>query len=80
MTRSPRLPRRSPHGALFSLSQWFPYASEKVNYVPTPFKADSTFELSLAETFTATPAEFHILEERYLGKSSAHIGKILHIM
>ena len=29
------------------LAQWFPDASEKVNSVTNPFKADITFELSL---------------------------------
>ena len=52
----------------------------KLNSAPTHFKSDRTFELTLTETLTATPAEIHILEERYLGKFSAHIRKNLYIM
>ena len=62
------------------LAQLFPDASEKVNSSPNPFKADSTFQITLEETLPATPAELHILEDRYLGKFSDHVGKILHIM
>ena len=57
-------------------AQCFPYASEKFNSSPTPFNTYITFELSLEETLPATSAELHILEESYLGKFSAHIGKI----
>ena len=57
-------------------AQCFPYASEKFNSSPTPFNTYITFELSLEETLPATSDELHILEESYLGKFSAHIGKI----
>ena len=35
--------------------QLFPYASEKFNSITTTFKADITFELSLAYILTDTP-------------------------
>ena len=56
-------------------SQCLPDASERVNSSPTPFKADTKFELALAETLPDTPAELHHLEERYLGKFSAYISQ-----
>ena len=62
------------------LAQWFTDDSEKVNSDTTPFKADIIFELIILGTLLATPTELHLLEERYLGKSSANIGKILQIM
>ena len=62
------------------LPKWFPYNSEKVNSNSTPFKVDIIFEISLEETLPYTPSEIHIFEECYLGKFSAHIGKMLHIM
>ena len=62
------------------LEKLFPDASEKFNSSPTPFKSYSTFELYIEETLPATPAEPHLLKERYLVKSSAHIGKKFHIL
>ena len=58
------------------LAQWFPDTSEKVNFTPTPFKTDITFELTLAETFPDTLSEMHLIEELYLGKFSAHTRKV----
>ena len=80
---------QSPHGiSIYQtkhikdtiLVQWFPDATECVNSDTTPFKVDSTFEIYLAETLPDTSAEIHHLKECSLGKFSAHIGKILHIM
>ena len=62
------------------LEQWFPDASERVNFYPNPFKSDITFDLALAYTLPVTPAELRHLEERYLVKSSAHIEKLLNII
>ena len=53
---------------------------EKFKSVTNPFKEYITFELSIKKNLPATPSELHILEERYLGKFSAHIKKILHII
>ena len=58
-----------------TLSQWYPYASERFNCAPTPFNSYNNFDLDISETLPATPAKFHHLEERYLGIFSAHIGK-----
>ena len=63
-----------------NLAQWFTNTSEKLYSAPTPFKSDITFELALEDTLPATPYELHVLEERYLVKFSAHIGRIIHIM
>ena len=62
------------------LAQWFLDASERVNSDPNRFKEDRIFELTLADTLLATPAEIYHLEERYLGNFSAHIRTFLHIM
>ena len=62
------------------LSQCFTSSTKLVKSSPTPFKAYIPFELFLAETLPVTPYELHHLEERYLGKFSAHIGKLLIIM
>ena len=35
--------------------------------------------MDIAEILPSNPAELHILEERYLGKFSTNIGKVLHI-
>ena len=78
---------KSPHGIIIDqtsqikdtiLVQWFPYTSERVKSSTNNFKSDSTFELYLAETLPVTPFELHPLEECYLGKSSAHVEKIIH--
>ena len=44
------------------LIEWFTDSSEKVNSSLNPFKADSTFEIILAEILPSNPAELHILE------------------
>ena len=62
------------------LAQWFPNSSWKLNSAPTAFKAYITFEITLEETPLDTPAEFHLLEKRYLGICSAHIRTFLHII
>ena len=62
------------------LESWLPYASDRVNSAPTPFNSDRSFKLDISETLNSNPAELHHLEERYLGKLSAHIGKILYMM
>ena len=80
---------QSPYGTIIDqadhiktiiLAQWFPDATERVKYSPNLFKSDRTFELDLAETLTDTLSDLHHLEERYLGKFSANIGKPLQIM
>ena len=43
------------------LSQWFPDVTERFNSSPTPFKAGSTFEITLVETLPYTPAGTHHL-------------------
>ena len=48
----------------------------KFTSTPPPFKAYSTFALSLAETLPATPYKLCILEQLYLGKFSTNIGKL----
>ena len=48
--------------------------------ISPPFNSDRTFELSLSDTLPDRPDELYHLEERYLGKFSAHIGKNLHMM
>ena len=55
------------------LAQWFPDASGKFNSYPTPFKEDITFEIDLAETLPATPADLHLLEDVCLEKCSSNI-------
>ena len=62
------------------IQQWFPEATELFNSSPTTFNSYITFELSLSETLLDIPAELHLLEERYLVKSSTHIVNILHII
>ena len=41
------------------LAKWLTYTSEKVNSFPTPFKADTTFELTLENTLPDKPYELH---------------------
>ena len=43
------------------LAQWFPDASEKVNYSPTTFKADSNFELTLEDNLPDTHTEIYFI-------------------
>ena len=62
------------------IAQWFTDASDKFNSAPTIFKSYSTFGIYLAETLPCTSDKIHLLEKRYLGKFSSHIGKNLHIM
>ena len=80
---------QSPHGIIIDqtahintniLVQWFPDATERVNYDLNPLKEYRKFYISLEENRPDTLSEIHHLEERYLGKFSAHIGKIFHIM
>ena len=53
---------------------------ERVNSAPTLFKAYSTFEFALEYTLPTLPAELHHIDEQYLGRFSAHIWNVLHIM
>ena len=80
---------QSPHGISIDQTahinvkipaQWFPNATEISKSAPTPFKEDRIFEVDLSETLPSTPGELHHLEELYLVKYSANIGKTVHIM
>ena len=73
---------QSPHGIRIEkknyindtiLAKWFSEATERVNYAPTPFKEDSTFEISQKQTPPDTPNELYHLEDHYLEKPSAHM-------